>query len=106
MNYKQMLEMKDSKDIPKKILMRAFILNYLTENCETNSCDQIFHEQFFKEFGGSRKETLWGAEPVRKAQKMLKELYDEGTLDRGIITLGQNWQPGFPKWVYSYTIKK
>lgn len=101
-----MLKMKTSKKTPKKILMRAFILDYLKENQGVDCTDEVFHEMFFNEFGGSRKETMFGSEPVRAAQKMLKEMYDEGTLDRGIITLGVTWQPGFPKWVYAYTIKK
>lgn len=97
--------MTDLCHIPRKIAIRDFILTYLKENFCTDATDEKFHTQFYKLFGGARKETYWGAQQVYNAQRWLKLLYDEGTLDRYIIPLGSNWQPGFPRWVYGYTLK-
>jgi hypothetical protein len=82
-----------------------FIISYLKRNYCTDACDQKFHEAWFQEFGGARKMTAWGSQPVYSAQRYLKKLYKQGVLERGIVPLGANWQPGFPKWVYGYTLK-
>jgi len=84
--------------------IRKFIITYLEENFSADATDEKFHTEFYERFGGKRKQTYWGAQTVYKAQKWLKKLYDEGTLDRGVINLGANWQPGFPRWVYGYTL--
>lgn len=88
------------------LAQRQFILAYLAKHTYTDACDQLFHDEFFLLFGGARHETFWGAQTVYKAQKLLKKMYDEGTLDRGSIGLGANWQPGFPRWVYTYAINR
>lgn len=98
--------MKRKNTIKKNIEKRKFVLEYLEKNFTTNVCDQEFHEKWYSNFGGKRKETQWGAEPVYQAQRFLELLYKEGSLNRGVVSLGANWQPGFPKWVYGYTLKK
>lgn len=82
-----------------------WIIEYLKNNCGTSVTDQKFHEDFYNEFGGKRKETLYGAMPVYKAMKLLKEMYDMGILTRGIVTLDINWRTGFPFWNYVYFLK-
>jgi hypothetical protein len=89
-----------------KTEIRKFILEYAEKNFAVDICNQNFHEEFFKRFGGKRKATFWGAQPVEKAQKYLRELYDEGILSRSIVSLGANRPPGFPRWVYSYIYNK
>ena len=81
---------------------RHWIKQYLKEHHGTCVTDALFHEQFYNKFRGKRKETLWGAQPVWKAMKLLKQMYEEGELTRDIVGLGANWQPGFPKWNYVY----
>lgn len=83
-----------------------FILNYIKYNGGVSVLNEPFHDAFFSKFGGSRKLKMWGASPVKKAQRLLKMMYNEGTLDRFIITLGRNWEPGFPRWEYVYKISK
>ena len=82
-----------------------FIQEYLGDNYVTDVTDAKFHDEFHEKFGGKRKETNWGAAPVYKAQRLLEDMYHAGMLDRGIVTLGANWQPGFPKWAYGYTLR-
>lgn len=86
--------------------IQKFIINYIEENKNTDVCDQNFHEQFYNKFDGKRKETNWGAQPVYKAMNWLKKLYEQNILSRGKVSLAGSWQPGFPKWVYAYRLKK
>ena len=82
-----------------------FILEYIKENFSTDVCDQYFHEEYYKRFGGKRKLTNWGAQPVYKAQRQLKELWEEGILNRSTYGLVER-DSGFPKWVYEYYLKE
>ncbi len=81
---------------------REFILRYLENNLEASATNQDFHDEFWAKFGGARKETFWGAQPVRKAMQLLKQLATERLIVVRIIGI-KNWQPGFPKWVRSYS---
>lgn len=84
-----------------------WIISYLKNNLTASSVDQAFHNDFFCLFGGKRKETLWGAQPVNRAMIKLRFLFDIGVLERNRIGLsGGAWAPGFPKWVYVYSLKK
>ena len=98
--------MNKKQRIIKKQKQYRFVIEYLEEHYATDACDQKFQEQWFLKFGGNRKQTIWGAEPVREAASYLKELWQQGILDRGVVTLGINWQPGFPRWVYGYTLRE
>ena len=82
-----------------------FITNWINKNKTASVDDKLFHEAFYQKFGGKRKETNFGPQPVRKAMAVLKYMYDSNMLDRGRISIGCNWQPGFPRWVYVYTNK-
>jgi hypothetical protein len=86
--------------------MNEWIVNYIRVNGGVSATDELFHEAFFQQFGGSRKLTMWGAQPVSKAMLRLKALVDLGVLVRSKIGLGGNWQPGFPKWNYVYFINE
>lgn len=71
-----------------------------------DAVNQDFHEDYHNKFPSyKRRETYWGAEPVDQAQYDLAEMYKSGFLERGRVSLGANWQPGLPKWVYGYTLK-
>lgn len=84
--------------------MREWIKQYIREHGPVDVCDTAFHEEFYQRFGGARKETTFGAQPVYKAMRTLKQMSDDGEISRGIIGLGGNWQPGFPKWCYGYYV--
>ena len=94
------------RNFEEETKIREFIQKYLAENPSTSATDEIFQEEFHLCFGGKRKLTCWGAQTSFNAQRWLKRLYSEGTLQRCIIPLGKNWQPGFPKWVYEYFLPR
>lgn len=84
--------------------MEEWIVEYLHQNMEASAVNKDFHEKFHQKFGGRKKETFFGAEPVAKAQATLAAMYNKGTVIRRRIGI-QNWQPGMPKWVYSYSVR-
>ena len=92
--------------IKENIEVQSFITRYLEINHTASAVDERFHDEFYARFGGRRKETLWGAMPVAAAQLWLKKLHDQGIVTRCRVGLGCNWQPGFPKWVYVYSLSK
>lgn len=86
---------------------REFVIEWLRTNPGADVCNEAFHDAFYDRFGGKRKQYLWGAMPVRKAMRLLGQLYREGVLERGRTKLGcQQYQyPGMPTWVYWYRLK-
>jgi hypothetical protein len=81
-----------------------WIIKYISENTSADVCNQDFHDRFHVRFGGKRKFKMWGAMPVLDAQRLLKRMYEMGMLKRCPIGFGTNWQPGYPRWVYSYCL--
>ncbi len=67
---------------------------------------QDFVDKFIKECNVLFKETNFGAYKCPVLGRTFAKLYREGFLSRGIIDLGINWQPGFPKWVYVYSLNE
>ena len=86
--------------------IRDFITAYLSTHPITDATDQEFHEQFYQRYGGKRQETFYGAQMVYKAQLWLKRMYDEKTLRRKRFSLGEVGADGFPKWVYTYSLRR
>lgn len=85
-------------------VIQDWILKYIKKYGPVSILDIEFHDKFYEEFGGRRKFYMWGASPVYRATRTLKTMYDSNILDRGRI--GIPTQPGFPKWVYCYYLKK
>lgn len=96
--------MCSSKTIERNIEIEWFIRNYLEEHHSADSLNQEFHDLFTAKFGGKQTFKMWGAMPNRLAMSWLKNLYNQGILERYTITI-PDAEPGFPKWVYSYTLK-
>jgi len=82
-----------------------WIIRWLKTNYCADAVNQDFHEAYYQRFPEySRRETFWGAQPVAQAQRDLAAMEKAGVLERGRLGLSGNWQPGFPKWVWSYTL--
>lgn len=96
---------KRKSTIARDAKAQAFIEEYLRRESYVDALDQAFHEQFTARFGGKRNEVNWGAETNALAMLMLKRMYDMGMLERDVVTLDTGWQPGFPRWVYGYSLK-
>ena len=92
--------------LKSRIDIQEFIISYLTTDVEVSCVNTDFHDAFWEAFGGKRSLKLWGAQPVHKAMTALKSLCDQGILERKLIPLGLNWQPGFPHWAYCYSLKE
>lgn len=82
-----------------------FIIDYIGEHGLVDVIAQDFHEQFLKKFGGKYKETMYGAQPVYKAQRLLSRMYKEKILDRRIVGLPEHIS-GFSNWVYVYGLRE
>lgn len=85
--------------------MEAWVCDWLRRNTEASVVNQQFHDDFHEAFGGTRKETYWGAQPVGKAMRVLGSLAKQRRVVVRTVGLGANWQPGFPKWVRSYSLE-
>lgn len=79
-----------------------FVLEFVDKHGSLDVCNGDFHDAYHARFGGKRIHYRFGAQPVPEAMARVKALYQRGVLSRAVISLGYNWQPGFPKWVYSY----
>ena len=85
------------------VMHEQFVLDYLDRyGGWVDCCHGDFHDAFHARFGGARRECYWGPQPVHTAMRAIRNLYRRGVLVRGIVSLGGNWQPGLPKWVYVY----
>lgn len=84
--------------------MDKWIVEYIRRNYQVSATDQPFHEAFFAEFGGKRKEIYLGAQVVYKVQRRLKRLWEKDVLERHICKLSMGLE--FPKWVYIYRIRE
>ena len=72
----------------------------------TDILNSDFVQSFLNAFSPPFRETNWGARKCPSLGRLLSRMYKKGILTRGIIGLGLNWQPGFPRWVYVYQVSK
>lgn len=97
------------KNIYPPPTLRQFILNYLNQpNCAGVSVvDGEFHDAVAEQFPElKRTEKVWGCQPVRAAMRELRRLEKEMYVLRSRVSLGINWQPGFPRSVICYYVAK
>ncbi len=93
------------KSLHHKAIREAWILDYLREHMNADSVNQDFHEKYHVQFPEFKQhETFFGSQPVAQAMRDLRRMADDGLVVVSRIPLGANWQPGFPKWVYSYSL--
>lgn len=97
--------MKRRSTVIRDAKAQEFIIDYLSNEKYVDALDQAFHAQFTAKFGGKCHEAYWGAETNQLAMSLLKSMYDAGELERAVTTLDTGWQPGFPRWVYGYSLK-
>lgn len=82
----------------------AFILDWVRRHASTDSVDQKFHEAFTAQYGGVVSRKMFGAQRNHKAMRLVGKMAKDGKLNRFKVSLGGAWQPGFPKWVWSYEL--
>lgn len=89
--------------------LQQFILDYLNgDNCVGVSViDSDFHDAVAAKFPRlKREEKNWGCQPVPAAMTELRKLAKGLYVLRGRVSLGSNWQPGFPRSVITYYVVK
>ena len=61
-------------------------------------------DAYIESFNAPHRICNWGANKCPQLGKLLSQMYKKNILNRGVIALGRAWQPGFPKWVYTYAV--
>jgi len=82
----------------------AWILRYIAE-VEPHGVDVLnsaFVDAYVEATGANVRIMLWGANKCAQLGRDLTTMFHSRQLKRGRVGLGGNWQPGFPKWVWSY----
>lgn len=89
-----------------KAQRQKFIIDYIKMHPEgVDILNQLFVDSYLLAFQNVKyKLCNWGSHKCPDLGKQLALLYKEGTLKRGRMSLGFNWQPGLPKWVYTYSL--
>lgn len=83
----------------------AFILEWLRTHATASALDQDFHQAYHEKFPSYKVNVKnWGSQPVLQAQSDLKRMFLCGMLNRSCIGLSTNWQPGFPKKDFVYSL--
>lgn len=84
-----------------------FILEWLKKSpVGVDILNSDFIDAFVAETGAKEHIMMWGANKCPYAAKTLNRMASEGLLTRRIIGIGSNWYPGFPKWVYTYSLAR
>lgn len=87
-------------------LQRAWIVSFLQRETEVSAVHAEFHAAFATRFDLPTQPSVVGASVCRTAMRRLAHLASTGVLTRQRTPLGTGWQPGFPRWVYSYSLRR
>lgn len=74
--------------------------------CGVDILHADFVDKFIDRFKPAFHAVNWGAYKCPSLNRLLARMYKKSILRRSIIGLGLNWQPGFPKWVYVYSVRQ
>lgn len=98
----------------KPLSLKQFLINYLTYHeplepyHKISVLDSEFHDMVGEKYPNlKRKLYMFGCMPIPAVMRCLEKLYKEGRVlrFRSGIPSG-NWEPGFPKWVYTYYMQE
>jgi hypothetical protein len=96
-----MLVMKHVTDKEQWLLDQARASNF-----GLDVLNREFTDAYIEQFDPKVQRVNWGAHKIPELGRLLSKLFHEGKLERFRISLGCNWQPGWPRWVYSYEFPK
>lgn len=104
--------MSNITKIPHKMPVgqrREWLLQYIRARHPREGVD-VLNRYFVDDYADATSAKveimMWGANRCPQLGRDLLSMYKVGQLERGRIGLAGNWQPGFPKWVWSYRVKK
>jgi hypothetical protein len=91
------------KNISKK---EEFIMEWLIQENHLDTLNTEFVDAYINAFSPPHKIMTFGANKCPELGRLLSSMYKRGIITRQSfgITNGA-WQYGFPKWVWSYSIK-
>lgn len=81
---------------------RRWVLEWLRANKFADCMNRDFVEDFAEATRCKYVASPWGAGWCRQLTEDLLRMHREGDLRRWRVGLGSAWQPGMPKWVWSY----
>jgi len=80
----------------------SWLMEYMQNNGPVDILNADFVEAYLAWTEARAIDTNWGARKCPTLSRDLRYLWAIGRARRGRVGLGFNWQPGFPKWVWSY----
>lgn len=83
---------------------RRWLLRFMSRHGSVDVMNAGFVDAYVEFTGAKVDIMLWGANKCGLLSADLRRLHHSQTVERHRIGLGANWQPGFPKWVNSYSL--
>ena len=83
---------------------RAWLLRAIATEKFVDVLNTHFVDDYVNATGAKVIVMTWGANRCRLLSSDLMRMHNAGLLQKHRIGLGCNWQPGFPKWVNSYSL--
>ena len=84
----------------------AWIESYIRDHGGVDVLNRWFVEAYASATNMGVIPTCIGADIAPALGKDLAHMYKVGRLARVRVGLSGNWEPGFPKWVWSYDIRE
>jgi hypothetical protein len=81
---------------------------WLLQEIHSEKSVDVLHSDFVNAYadfsGAAMRVAFWGAGWCPLLSADLRRMFKAGLLRRAATGMSGNWQPGFPKWVYSYRL--
>ena len=92
----------DSKEKHDFDEIQRFVTNYVLEHFCADCLNQEFVTLMIEKFNFEFVPQVFGSHMCPKISQVLSKLYKNGVLERRRVGISEG--PGFPKWVYSYSL--
>lgn len=83
---------------------QAWLLRAIAAEQYVDVLNAPFVDTYVRATGAKVQIMTWGANRCRMLASDLARMHDRGWLKKFRVGLGSNWQPGFPRWVNSYSL--
>lgn len=85
---------------------RQWLMEWISNHTHADVLDAEFVDQYIIATKASFRPSNWGAHKCPSLSMDLSSLARAGQLTRWRCGLKGSWQPGFPRWVWTYEIPK
>lgn len=104
-----MIETETPTAVSSMRLLGAFaryqwLMAWIQKNGSTDVLNSDFVNDYIEATHAKHKPTCWGAYKCPMLGRDLAHMAKCSALKRGRLGLGTNWQPGFPRWVWVYSV--